>query len=84
MTNYELDICRIHLEEYHEPVFRTFNRFIRYTVIFSVHTWNTEDSEGESKKNLVTFSALSWSSSSNTAWPLIYLKMSSWELINTM
>ena len=46
----ELDICRIHLEEYHEPVFCTFNRFIRYTVIFSVHTWNTEDSEGERLK----------------------------------
>ena len=57
---FELDVCRIHLEEYHEPVFCTFNSFIRYTVIFSVHTWNTEDSEGESKKNLVTFSALSW------------------------
>ena len=56
----ELDTCRIHLEEYHEPVFCTFNRFIRYTVIFSVHTWNTEDSEGESQKNLVTFSPLSW------------------------
>ena len=56
----ELDICRIHVEEYHKPVFYTFNRFIRYAVIFSVHTWNTEDSEGEGQKNLVTFSALSW------------------------
>ena len=43
----ELDIWRIYLEEYHEPVLCTFNRFIRYTVIFSEHTWNTEDSERE-------------------------------------
>ena len=49
-------ICmRIHLEEYHEPVFLHCNRFIRYTVIFFVHTWNTEDSEGESLKKPGTF-----------------------------
>ena len=49
-------ICmRIHLEEYHEPVFLHCNRFIRYTVISFVHTWNTEDSEGESLKKPGTF-----------------------------
>ena len=49
-------ICmRIHLEEYHEPVFLHCNRFIRYTVIFFVHAWNTEDSEGESLKKPGTF-----------------------------
>ena len=80
-----LDIYRIHLEEYHEPVFCTYNRFIRwYTVIFSVHTWITEDAEGESKKNLVHFRSILIVSPSNTAWPLMYLKLSSWELINTM
>ena len=35
--------------------FCTCNRFIRYTVIFLVHTWNTEDSEGESLKKSGTF-----------------------------
>ena len=35
--------------------FCTFNRFIWYTVNFSVHTWNTEDSEGESLKKPGTF-----------------------------
>ena len=35
--------------------FCTCNRFIRYTVIFLVHTWNTEDSEGESLKKPGTF-----------------------------
>ena len=35
--------------------FCTFNRFIWYTVNFSVHTWNNEDSEGESLKKPGTF-----------------------------
>ena len=81
----ELDIRRTHVEEYHEPVFYTFNRFIRCTVIFSVHSSNTEDSEGESKKKpgyILCYILIV--SSSNTAWPLIYLKMSPWELINTV
>ena len=64
-----------------KKLFCTFSRFIWYTVIFSVHTWKTEDSEGE---NLLHFCSILIVSSSNTAWPLIYLKMSSWELINTM
>ena len=51
-----LDIYRIHFEEYHEPVFCTYNRFIRYIVIFS---WITEDAEGESQ-NTWYISALSW------------------------
>ena len=78
----ELDICRIHLEEYHELVVYTFNRFIRYTVIFSVHMhlkqWRLRGRE--SKKAGYIFCSILIVSSSNTALPLIYLKMSSWEL----
>ena len=50
-----LDIYRIHLEENHVPVFCTYNRFIQYTVILWLHTWNAEDSEGESEKKPGTF-----------------------------
>ena len=76
------DLCRIHLEENHVPVFCTYNRSIRYTIIFWLHTWNAEDSEGENQKNLVHFCSILIVS--NYAWLLIYPKMSSWELINTM
>ena len=49
-------VCRIHLEEYHKPIFFcTFKRFIWYTVIFSVHTWNTDDGEGERLKKTGIF-----------------------------
>ena len=65
----ELDICCIYLEEYHEPVFCIFNRLIRYTVNFSDHTLNTEDSEGESPKNLVRFSS-SWELINTMQYPL--------------
>ena len=82
----ELDICRIHLEEYHELVVCTFNRFIRYTVIFSVHMhlkqWRLRGRE--SKKPGYIFCSILIVSSSNTALPLIYLKMSSWELTNAI
>ena len=79
----DLDMCRIHLEENHVPVFCTYNRFILYTVIFWLHTWNAEDSDAERiKKNLVHFGSILIVS--NTVWPLIYPKISSWELINTM
>ena len=54
----DLDMCRIHLEENHVPVFCTYNRFILYTVIFWLQNWNAEDSEGESKKNPVHFCAM--------------------------
>ena len=57
--------------------FCTFNRFIWYTVIFSVPTWNTEDSEGESLKKTWTF--LFYLDS-----VLVLYRVSSWELINTM
>ena len=51
----DLDMCRIHLEENHVPVFCTYNRFILYTVIFWLQNWNAEDSEGESQKHPVHF-----------------------------
>ena len=38
--------------------FCNYNRFIRYTVLFWLHTWNAEDSEGESKKHLVHFCSI--------------------------
>ena len=49
-------ICmRIPWKSITNQFFCTCNRFIRYTVIFFVHTWNTEDSEGESLKKPGTF-----------------------------
>ena len=54
----DLDMCRIHLEENHVPVFCTYNRFILYTVIFWLQNWNAEDSEGESQKNPVHFCSM--------------------------
>ena len=69
-----LNICLIHLEENHVPVSCTCNRFIRYTVIFWLHTWNAKDSKGENKKYTVHFCSILIVSSSNTTWQLIYPK----------
>ena len=68
----DLDMCWIHLEENHVPVFCTYNRFIRYTFIFWLHSWKTEDSDGENKKNLVHFCSILIVS--NSTWPLIMPK----------
>ena len=81
----DLDICRIHLKENHVPVclhlqqvYSVYSNF----VITHLKRWRLRGRE--SQKNLAHFCSILIVSSSNTAWPLIYVKMSSWELIDTM
>ena len=73
----DLDICRIHLEENHAPVLALQQVYSVYCNFLITHFWNAEDSEGGTKKTWY-ISALSFVS--NTAWPLIYPKISLWEL----
>ena len=49
-----------------------------YCNFLIIHFWNAEDSEGEGQENLVHFCSILIVS--KTAWPLIYPKISSWEL----
>ena len=59
--------------------FCTYIRFILYTVIFWSHTSETLNTLSErDKKYLVHFCSILIVS--NTVWPLIYSKISSWEL----
>ena len=73
----DLDICRIRLEENHAPVLALQQVYSVYCNFLITPFWNAEDSEGGTKKTWY-ISALSFVS--NTAWPLIYPKISLWEL----
>ena len=64
---------------------RITHQFLHLHQVFSVYCnflitlfWNAEYSEREGQKNLVHFCSVL--KVSNTAWPLIYPKISSWEL----
>ena len=77
----ELDICRIHLEEYHEPGFLHFQQvYSVYCNLLSTHLKHWRLRGRESKQPGYIFCSIVIVSLSNTAWPLIYLKISSWEL----
>ena len=74
---FELDVCRIHLEEYHEPVFCTFNSFYYsvYCNLLCTHLKHWRLRGRKSKKPGYIFCSILIVFSSNTVWPLIYLKM---------
>ena len=69
----------IHLKEYHNPVFLHFQQvYLVYCNFLRTHLKHWRFRGRKSKKNLVHFYSILIVSSSNTAWPLTYLKMSSW------
>ena len=71
----------IHLEEYHEPGFLHFQQvYSVYCNLLSTHLKHWRLRGRESKQPGYIFCSIVIVSLSNTAWPLIYLKMTSWEL----